>query len=113
MLQKLSLFLFSFCAVASVMAAEPFSSDSIAYNRDIDDVVVTGTRGAADIRHLPMTISVVGEQKLNEHQRGLWRQHRRFGRYDATRHLVGSRPDDGARRWTSTVSGHLWSFHLR
>ncbi len=69
MLQKLSLFLFSFCAVASVMAAEPLSSDSIAYNRDIDDVVVTGTRGAADIRHLPMTISVVGEQKLNEHQR--------------------------------------------
>ena len=64
MLQKLSLFLFSFCAVASVMAAEPLSSDSIAYNRDIDDVVVTGTRGAADIRHLPMTISVVGEQKL-------------------------------------------------
>ena len=69
MLQKLSLFLFSFSAVASVMAAEPLSSDSIAYNRDIDDVVVTGTRGAADIRHLPMTISVVGEQKLNEHQR--------------------------------------------
>ena len=68
MLQKISFFLFSLSAV-SVMAAEPLSSDSIAYNRDIDDVVVTGTRGAADIRHLPMTISVVGEQKLNEHER--------------------------------------------
>lgn len=68
MLQKLTLFLFSLSA-ASVMAAETLSSDSIAYDRNIDDVVVTGTRGAADIRHLPMTISVVGEQKLNEHER--------------------------------------------
>ena len=68
MLQKITLILSSLCTVCA-MAAEPLSSDSIAYDRNIDDVVVTGTRGAADIRHLPMTVSVVGEQKLNEHER--------------------------------------------
>ncbi|MDE6862416.1 MAG: TonB-dependent receptor plug domain-containing protein, partial [Alistipes sp.] len=31
----------------------------------IDEVVVTGTRSAADIRHLPMTVSVVGRQGLD------------------------------------------------
>lgn len=54
---------------ATTMAAEPIPADSIAYDRDIADVVITGTRNATDIRHLPMTITVVGEQKLNENQR--------------------------------------------
>ena len=30
----------------------------------LDEVVVTGTRNETDIRHLPMTISVVGRQQL-------------------------------------------------
>ena len=33
------------------------------------DVVVTGTRSTADVRHLPMTVSVVGRLKLSESQR--------------------------------------------
>ena len=32
----------------------------------IDDVVVTGTRHHTDIRHLPMTISIVGQERLTE-----------------------------------------------
>ena len=32
----------------------------------IDEVVVTGTRNETDIRHLPMTISVVGRQQIEK-----------------------------------------------
>ena len=35
----------------------------------LDNVVVTGTRNATDVRHLPMTISVVSREKLTENQR--------------------------------------------
>ena len=34
----------------------------------LDNVVVTGTRNVTDIRHLPMTISVVNRDKLTENQ---------------------------------------------
>ena len=37
-------------------------TDSVA----LQDVVVTGTRNATDIRHLPMTVTVVGREKLTE-----------------------------------------------
>lgn len=33
---------------------------------DLPDVVVTGTRNAVDIRHLPMTVTVIGREKLTE-----------------------------------------------
>lgn len=36
---------------------------------DLGEVVVTGTRGATDVRHLPMTISVVSRKKLTENYR--------------------------------------------
>jgi len=32
----------------------------------LSEVVVTGTRGATDVRHLPMTVTVVGREKLTE-----------------------------------------------
>ena len=32
----------------------------------IDEVVVTGTRNAVDVRHLPMTVTVIDQEKLNE-----------------------------------------------
>ncbi len=35
----------------------------------LDNVVVTGTRNSTDIRHLPMTLSVVGRDKLTENMR--------------------------------------------
>lgn len=41
-------------------------SSRIARNYTINEVVVTGTRNETDIRHLPMTISVVNRSKLEE-----------------------------------------------
>lgn len=35
----------------------------------LDDVVVTGTRTATTARNLPVTVSIVGQQTLSEHQR--------------------------------------------
>ena len=49
-------------ASMSAMAAE--SNDTTTLS--LDDVVVTGARYKTDVRHLPMTISVVGQQKLKE-----------------------------------------------
>ena len=40
-------------------------ADSIA----LDEVVVTGTREATDVRHLPMTVTVVGRETLTQQQR--------------------------------------------
>ena len=37
-------------------------NDSVA----LQEIVVTGTRNAVDIRHLPMTVNVIGTEKLNE-----------------------------------------------
>ena len=39
-------------------------TDTTAY--ELTDVVVTGTRNAVDVRHLPMTVTVVGRDKLTE-----------------------------------------------
>ena len=38
----------------------------VARNYAIEEVVVTGTRNETDIRHLPMTISVVKRQQLEQ-----------------------------------------------
>ena len=35
-------------------------------NYRIDEVVVTGTRSETDIRHLPMTVSVVGRKQIED-----------------------------------------------
>ncbi len=43
-------------------AATAQTADSLA----LDEVVVTGTRNATDVRHLPMTVTVVGRQQLTE-----------------------------------------------
>lgn len=42
-------------------------SDTASYS--LDNVVVTGTRSVTDVRHLPMTISVVDRRTLTENQR--------------------------------------------
>ena len=41
----------------------------VARNYAIEEVVVTGTRNETDIRHLPMTISVVKRQQLEQNYR--------------------------------------------
>ena len=38
-------------------------------NYELQDVVVTGTRNATDQRHLPLTVTVVDNEKLNEQYR--------------------------------------------
>lgn len=52
----------TFFAFAAAMSASA-QKDTTATLRD---VVVTGTRNATDVRHLPMTISVIGRDRLTE-----------------------------------------------
>ena len=40
--------------------------DSIARSVNLNEVVVTGTRNATDIRHLPMTVSVITHRQIEE-----------------------------------------------
>ena len=49
-----------------VLRSETADSLRNAKTYPIGEVVVTGTRHETDIRHLPMTISVVGRQKIAE-----------------------------------------------
>ena len=57
--------------VAATMLCGMSASAQLADTTSIalDNVVVTGTRNATDVRHLPMTISVVSREKLTENQR--------------------------------------------
>ncbi len=60
-----------FFLIAAIWATAGFAqtakdSTRIARNLTIDEVVVTGTRNETDIRHLPMTISVVGRKALEQ-----------------------------------------------
>lgn len=48
------------CAAATAASAQ---TDTTAL---LQNVVVTGTRNAVDVRHLPMTVSVIGREQLTE-----------------------------------------------
>lgn len=48
------------------MQAETADTTSVSRNYALDEVVVTGTRNETDIRHLPMTLSVVGRPELEK-----------------------------------------------
>ena len=51
------------CGVAlNIQAATITVNDSLS----LQEVVVTGTRNATDVRHLPMTVSVIGRETLTE-----------------------------------------------
>lgn len=55
---------------ASAETKEIFAdTDTIAYNLPVNEVVVTGSRSTTDVRHLPMTLSIVGRNDLTMHQR--------------------------------------------
>ncbi len=60
--------LFLIAAIWATVGFAQTAKDStrIARNLTIDEVVVTGTRNETDIRHLPMTISVVGRKALEQ-----------------------------------------------
>lgn len=51
-------------SAATASAAVPTETADSLRATPIDEVVVTGTRSATDIRHLPMTVSVVGRNSL-------------------------------------------------
>lgn len=51
-------------SVASLQAQTSKDSAQVAKSYSIKEVVVTGTRSETDVRHLPMTVSVVGRQQL-------------------------------------------------
>ena len=59
----LSLLAYSLIPMA-LHASEPTDTLTSQRNYALDEVVVTGTRNATDIRHLPMTISIVNRAQL-------------------------------------------------
>ena len=65
-MKKSQLILAALCGCLCSQAAEP--SDSL----NLGEVVVTGTRNATDVRHLPFTVSVIDRNTLTlEHQTSL------------------------------------------
>ena len=58
MKQRILIFLMNVAAATSALA----QSDSL----QLQEVVVTGTRAATDVRHLPMTVTVIDRQTLTE-----------------------------------------------
>ena len=50
--------------VASIVLCSSIYADSIADSLMLEEVVVTGTRTATDVRYLPMTVSVIGRDAL-------------------------------------------------
>ncbi|WP_308755658.1 TonB-dependent receptor [uncultured Bacteroides sp.] len=67
-MKKKTIFLFSIAGIWAATGLAQTAKDSarIARILTIDEVVVTGTRNETDIRHLPMTISVVGRKVLEQ-----------------------------------------------
>jgi iron complex outermembrane receptor protein len=52
----------SFAAAMACVTVVAAPQDSLS----LDEVVVTGTRNAVDVRHLPMTVTVIGREKLTQ-----------------------------------------------
>jgi len=53
------------CAAASYARSQD-DTTGVSKPQAISEIVVTGTRSGTDIRHLPMTVSVVGRQQIEE-----------------------------------------------
>ena len=71
MFHKKFYFYFPFLLLVCVLSTPVYALTSTADNfpmdsLQIDEVVVTGTRNATDIRHLPMTVNVIGREQLTE-----------------------------------------------
>jgi len=56
-------------AVAATDAMEAATGPSDTLRNTVDEVVVTGTRHATDLRHLPLTVSVIGREALTANHR--------------------------------------------
>ena len=68
--ERFVLAFFTGCLISAVSLQAQTSKDStkVARSYAINEVVVTGTRGETDVRHLPMTVSVVGRPQLEASQ---------------------------------------------
>lgn len=61
---------FSLLAITSMLAAlAPTAAKAQRDSLTLSEVVVTGTRGTSDVRHLPQTISVINRHQLTANQR--------------------------------------------
>ena len=67
-MKKKAILLLSITGIWAMAGFAQTTKDStrIAGSLTIDEVVVTGTRNETDIRHLPMTISVVNRKVLEQ-----------------------------------------------
>jgi len=55
--------------VMTIVSSEQIYADNLADSLDLQEVVVTGTRSTTDVRHLPMTVTVVDRETLTaDHQ---------------------------------------------
>lgn len=68
--ERFVLAFFTGCLISAVSLQAQTSKDStkVARRYAINEVVVTGTRSETDVRHLPMTVSVVGRPQLEASQ---------------------------------------------
>ena len=68
--ERFVLAFFTGCLISAVSLQAQTSKDStkVARSYAINEVVVTGTRSETDVRHLPMTVSVVGRSQLEASQ---------------------------------------------
>ena len=48
------------------LSATAVQADELIDSLSMPEVVVTGTRSAVDVRHLPMTVTVIGRETLTE-----------------------------------------------
>ena len=55
-----------FLSVLVAVATSTLLFGEVADSLALQEVVVTGTRNATDIRHLPMTVTVIGRETLTE-----------------------------------------------
>lgn len=65
-MKQLSFTILTILLISTGIVQAQTDSSRIARKYTIEEVVVTGTRNETDIRHLPMTISVVGRQQLED-----------------------------------------------
>ena len=68
--ERFVLAFFTGCLISAVSLQAQTGKDSTKVSRSyaINEVVVTGTRSETDVRHLPMTVSVVGRPQLEASQ---------------------------------------------
>ena len=52
--------------ISTFLSVTPVAAEDVIDSLSLEGVVVTGTRNATDIRHLPMTVTVIEREKLTE-----------------------------------------------